>query len=354
MVRGRLAPSPTGFLHLGNAWTFLLAWLAARSQGGEVLLRIDDIDPQRSRPAYAAAIIEDLRWLGLDWDQGPAASVGAVDAEGQGDVGPFAQSRRMALYDAALERLTQDGYVYPCFCSRKELRTLAAAPHMDDVGAPYPGTCRDLTEEQRATLMAQGRRPSLRLRCPEECHCFHDAVQGAQSLTLAQCGGDFVLRRSDGVVAYQLATAVDDALMGVTQVVRGRDILPSTPRQRLLLRLLGHAMPQYAHVPLLLDAAGQRLAKRHAALSLRRLRQAGAQARQIVGLLGCLAGFNPRGGEATPAELLPHVAMSQLPRTDISLTPKVLQAHGLDVGDQALGAAEEAHIPLKPFYKGRL
>lgn len=326
-VRGRLAPSPTGYLHLGNAWAFLLAWLAARAQDGEVLLRIEDIDPQRSRPEYTAAVLEDLNWLGLDWDFGP----GAKDvADAAASVGPYEQSCRGALYAEALARLEQAGLTYPCFCTRKELRSLAAAPHVDDVGAPYPGTCRRLTPAQREAFLARGRRPCVRLRCPEDAVRFTDAVQGPQCLTLADCGGDFALRRSDGVVAYQLAVAVDDALMGITQVVRGRDILPSTPRQIALLRLLGHAVPQYAHVPLLLDQEGQRLAKRHAALSLRSLRQAGAAARDIIGLLGLLANVNPGGGPAAPSELLPGFALSRLPGDDIRLTSELLRVHGLE------------------------
>ncbi|MBE6441137.1 MAG: tRNA glutamyl-Q(34) synthetase GluQRS [Desulfovibrio desulfuricans] len=326
-VRGRLAPSPTGYLHLGNAWAFLLAWLAARAQDGEVLLRIEDIDPQRSRPEYTAAVLEDLNWLGLDWDFGP----GAKDvADAAASVGPYEQSCRGALYAEALARLEQAGLTYPCFCTRKELRSLAAAPHVDDVGAPYPGTCRHLTPAQREAFLARGRRPCVRLRCPEDAVRFTDAVQGPQCLTLADCGGDFALRRSDGVVAYQLAVAVDDALMGITQVVRGRDILPSTPRQIVLLRLLGHAVPQYAHVPLLLDQEGQRLAKRHAALSLRSLRQAGAAARDIIGLLGLLANANPGGGPAAPSELLPGFALSRVPGGDIRLTSELLRAHGLE------------------------
>lgn len=156
-VRGRLAPSPTGFLHLGNAWAFLLAWLACRSKGGSLVLRMEDIDPDRSRPEYADAIIRDLRWLGLDWDEGPDAG---------GPAGPYVQSARMGLYADALNRLDRAGHIYPCYCTRKELRTLAGAPHVGDAGAAYPGTCRNLPPERRAELEAAGRRPCIRLRCP--------------------------------------------------------------------------------------------------------------------------------------------------------------------------------------------
>ena len=279
-VRGRLAPSPTGYMHLGNAWAFLLAWLAVRSAGGTLVLRMEDIDPQRSRPEYARALVEDLRWLGLDWDEGPAVD-GAIPDEGdmaeQGPCGPYFQSARAALYDATLDAMDRAGLVYPCYCTRKELRQLAGAPHVDDAGAPYPGTCRHLSPEERRQREARGRRACLRLRCPEGRFHFQDGLLGEQSFTLEDCGGDFALRRSDGVVAYQLAVALDDALMGITQVVRGRDILTSTPRQLALLRLWGFEPPAYAHIPLLLDGQGERLAKRHQSLGVRELRRQGVQ-----------------------------------------------------------------------------
>lgn len=315
-ICGRLAPSPTGYAHLGNAWAFLLAWLAARARKGVLILRLEDIDPQRSRPEYAAALLEDLRWLGLDWDQGP--DVG-------GPQGPYEQSRRQSAYAAALARLEAAGLTYPCFCTRRELRLLAAAPHAEDAGAPYPGICRDLSAAQREALFGSGRRAAVRLRCPEEPVAFEDALLGPQLFRLAECGGDFALRRSDGVVAYQLAVAVDDALMGVNQVVRGRDILPSTPRQIALLHLLGHTVPAYAHIPLLLDGEGRRLAKRHQSLALRALREQGASARRIVGLLSRLAGLNPRGLPVSPAELLPDFALERLPAADQRVTDQDLR-----------------------------
>ena len=321
VIRGRLAPSPTGYIHLGNAWAFLLAWLAARASSGEVVLRIEDIDPQRSRPEYTAALIEDLTWLGLDWDYGPDKPEPAV-----GRMGPFEQSRRGQHYAASIAQLESAGLTYPCFCTRKELRSMAGAPHVDDAGAPYPGTCRSLNQAQRQALLESGRRPCLRLRCPDGPVNFTDTVFGPQSLTLADCGGDFALRRSDGVVAYQLAVAVDDALMGINQVVRGRDILISTPRQIALLKLLGYGAPAYAHVPLLLDDEGERLAKRHQSLALRNLRQMGADPRRITGLLGALAGCNPGGNAASPAELMPYFSLSRLDGDDIRLGREMLRA----------------------------
>ena len=314
--RGRLAPSPTGYAHLGNAWAFLLAWLAARQNGGSVILRLEDIDPQRSRAAFAEALLDDLRWLGLDWDEGPDAG---------GACGPYVQSQRGDLYAEALRRLESAGLTYPCFCTRRELRNLAGAPHIGDMGTPYPGTCRLLSADERAALISAGRKASVRLRCTDAPVFFVDACLGPQKWSLTDCGGDFALRRSDGVVAYQLAVAVDDALMGVTQVVRGRDILPSTPRQIAILQALGHAPPSYAHIPLLLDAAGERLAKRHASLALRELRSRGVRAEQVVGLLARLAGLNPGGETVRPRELIREFSLRRLPTADRRISPELLR-----------------------------
>ncbi|MDR3039115.1 MAG: tRNA glutamyl-Q(34) synthetase GluQRS, partial [Candidatus Adiutrix sp.] len=225
--RGRLAPSPTGLLHLGNAWAFWLAWLDARQARGRLLLRLEDLDPVRSRPEYARQIRCDLAWLGLDWDE---------------ETPP--QSRRGPAYAAALARLDALGLVYPCFCTRRELRSLAGAPQVGDAGAPYPGTCRGLSPAERAALAAAGRGRALRLAGPpDRLWAFDDRVRGPQRLTLADCGGDFPLRRSDGVYAYQLAVVVDDLAQGVTSVVRGGDILVGTPRQLYLYELLGGRPP---------------------------------------------------------------------------------------------------------------
>ena len=338
-IRGRLAPSPTGYLHLGNAWAFLMAWWAARQAGGRIVLRLEDIDPQRSRDAYALAVMEDLRWLGMDWDEGPelpAVGSGAPLPE-RGECGPYVQSRCSAIYARALQRLQRLGCLYPCFCTRKELRALAGAPHVDDMGAPYPGTCRELSEAQRAALRQAGRRASLRFHGPAEAISFCDAVQGQQCFTLEDCGGDFAVQRSDGVIAYQLAVAVDDGRMGINQVVRGRDILPSTPRQIALLRLLGYEIPTYAHVPLLCDTEGERLAKRHNSLALRSLRAEGVPPGRIVGLLAWLAGANPGRREACAAELTPSFRLDRLPRQDCRLDGLLLDwlRHGAPSGGTA-------------------
>ena len=306
-VRGRLAPSPTGYLHLGNAWSFLLAWLACRSAGGTLVLRMEDLDPERSRPAFAAAIMEDLRWLGLDWDEGP-------DKEKARSMESYFQSARHTFYQGALRRLEEDGAVYPCYCTRKELRSLAGAPHptrespFGDSGAAYPGTCRFLSGEERRMREQEGRRACLRLRCPEHSVAFQDAVYGPHSFSPAQWGGDFALQRSDGVIAYQLAVVVDDGLMGISQVVRGADLLSSTPRQLLLFDLLGFPRPSYAHIPLICDAEGFRLAKRHASLSLRSLREQGVPPENILGFLAWKAGLRERPETARPQELAHDLA----------------------------------------------
>lgn len=319
---GRLAPSPTGLLHLGNAWAFLLAWLSARDQGGRILLRMEDLDPQRSRPEFAAAILKDLKWLGLDWDAGP----GCAGGSGFPECGPFAQSLRAPVYAEALARLEAAGRTYPCFCSRRELRLLASAPHPGEEGPARPDPCRALGAAEQRRRLAAGQHAALRLRCPEEPVAFTDALMGPCRFSPAEFGGDFALRRSDGVVAYQLAVAVDDGGMGVTEVVRGRDLLSSTPRQLLVLRFLGLRAPRYAHIPLLLDAAGERLAKRHASLSLAALRAGGARPERIIGFLAKLAGINPGGGAARPGELIGRFRLDALPREDLRVMEKDMAA----------------------------
>jgi glutamyl-tRNA synthetase len=298
-------------MHLGNAWTFLLTWLSVRSQNGRLVLRVEDIDPQRSKAPFTEALLEDLRWLGLDWDEGP---------DGYTQKTSCLQSRRTFFYEEAIARLEDAGFIYPCFCTRSELRNLGSAPHVEDFGAPYPGTCRTLTKEKQSELFKAGRKAALRLRCAETSVSFDDALWGRQYLELAECGGDFALRRSDGVFSYQLAVTVDDALMGITEVMRGRDILPSTPRQVVLQHLLGYPVPKHIHVPLLLDVKGEKLSKRHKSLTLRELRQKGVDAARLNGLLSQMAGINPSGRPVRPEELLPLYSLDKLPVQDIRLT----------------------------------
>jgi len=290
--RGRFAPSPTGELHLGNARTALLSWLWARSEGGGYAMRVEDIDQPRVRPGLAEQQLEELRWLGLDWDGEPVF-----------------QSHRRQLYEDALRRL--DEQVYPCFCSRAEIAAAASAPHGDE-GPRYPGTCAQLTRAQRDERR-QVRAPALRLRVPPGKISFVDAILGPQVFDVQAMTGDFVLRRADGIFAYQLAVAVDDGAMGITQVLRGADLASSTPRQILLHRLLGQPEPRWAHAPLVLSASGERLSKRDKALSLSVLRAEGADPRQLVAALARLSGI-PAPSGCAPGQLLSGFSLANVPR----------------------------------------
>jgi len=294
-VRGRYAPSPTGALHLGNLRTALLAWLFARAAGGRFVLRIEDLDLPRSRPGAALAILADLRRLGLDWDEGPDVS---------GIFGPYVQSMRQALYDEAIARLREKGLIYPCYCTRAELAQIASAPQGEE-GQPYPGICRRLTTRERAARAASRRRPALRFIAPEEPIQFDDRLHGTVSGSVAATVGDFIVRRSDGIVSYQLAVVVDDALMDITQVIRGADLLASTARQLALYDALEYPRPQeYAHVSLMVDAEGIRLAKRDAAAGLDALRAAGYTPGQVLASLAASCGLHPAETSTTPTDLL--------------------------------------------------
>lgn len=310
-VRGRLAPSPSGLLHLGNAWAFFLAWLDVRKHDGKLVLRIEDIDPQRSKTHYINAIIEDLRWLGLDWDEGP--DIG-------GDFGPYIQSQRYNHYTAALNALNTASLTYPCFCTRKELRAIAGAPHVGDAGAFYPGTCRYLSAEQQNIYRLQGRRPAIRIKTDDHQIIFADKLRGDCNYTLQEVGGDFALCRSDGVFAYQLAVTVDDSAMQINHVVRGNDILPSTPRQIYLAHQLGYSIPQYYHIPLILDENGERLAKRHQSLSLRVLRDYGIRAEEIINLFTRMAGMPSSAYASSPYALCKCFDWNNIPDKNIRIS----------------------------------
>lgn len=315
-VRGRLAPSPTGHMHLGNAWAFMLAWLAARSVGGDVVLRMEDIDPDRAREAYAVGLMCDIEWLGLDWDEGPDKG---------GPHQPYVQSARLDRYAQVLQGLVAAGHVYPCYCTRKELRSLAGAPHPGDAGAAYPGTCRGLSAEERQGREQEGRSASMRVHWPDVAFRFDDLLHGPQSGGSASSGGDFAVRRSDGVFAYQLAVVVDDIDMGVTQVVRGDDLMCCTPRQLLLYHLLGARPPSYLHVPLLLDAEGQRLAKRHRSLEIRALREAGVPAAHVTGYLAWCAGLAPYPQPLAPEACLDRFDIGVLPRGPVTIPANITE-----------------------------
>lgn len=300
---GRLAPSPTGLLHLGNAWSFWMAWLDTRSRNGRLTLRMEDIDPDRAKPAFAQAVRHDLQWLGLTWDE---------------ETPP--QSARSAAYEKILADLKARGFTYPCYCTRKELRTLAGAPQIGDAGAPYPGVCRNLSVHERQAFEAQGRKSSLRLICPpDEVWQFTDRVAGPLSMTLADCGGDFALRRSDGVYAYQLAVVADDIAAGIDSVVRGGDILSSAPRQLYLYSLLGKTPPQYAHLPLVCDYQGERLAKRHQSLTLAALREAGVRPETILGALFHFGGLSDAFRPLSPGGPIDRFTMQSIPNRPIKL-----------------------------------
>ncbi len=315
-VRGRLAPSPTGALHLGNARTFLIAWLRVRSRGGSLVLRMEDLDHPKNKPGAAVAALEDLRWLGFDWDEGP--DVG-------GPYGPYVQTERRLSYARAMAVLKARGLVYPCVCSRRDVEAGQSAPHAED-GLYYPGTCRGLFTDfaaARASL-PDGRLPAWRFRVPEgEIVRFEDAFRGPYEQDVSALSGDFVLARDEDGAGYMLAVVADDAAMGVTEVVRGDDLLPATPRQLLLYRALGLTPPAFLHVPLVVSADGRRLAKRHGDTRIASLRRAGVPPEKVVGLLAWWCGWAAWGESVALRDLLPRFDLCRLPRVPVVLTPTV-------------------------------
>ena len=266
---GRFAPTPSGRMHLGNVFAALLAWLSVRSRDGEMVLRMEDLDTQRTSADFAQVLREDLRWLGLDYDR---------------ETPP--QSQRTEAYDEAFRILEEKGLLYPCYCTRSQLHSVNA-PHLSDGTYVYPGTCRHLTREQRASF---GRKPAWRVTVPDKVWQIKDWVQGEYSLNLSTDCGDMVVRRADGVYVYQLAVTVDDGEAGVTEVVRGMDLLSSAPRQMYLQEQLGLPHPDYAHVPMLLAPDGRRLSKRDRDLDLGELRKR-VTAEQLIGTLAYSAGI---------------------------------------------------------------
>lgn len=288
MTVGRFAPSPSGRMHLGNVFTALLAWLSVRSQDGKMLLRIEDLDPDRSTRAYITALREDLCWLGLDWDEEMPL-----------------QSTRGAVYTEAFSQLD----TYPCYCTRSEMHD-ASAPHASDGTFIYAGTCRNLTDAERADKQ---RKPAWRVRVPEETVSFCDGVFGTQEEKLAEECGDFIVRRSDGVYAYQLAVVCDDALGGVTEVVRGSDLLGSTARQIWLYRTLGFPVPQFYHVPLLVAPDGKRLSKREKSLDMAHLREKYTP-ETLLGRLAHIAGLTETDAPIAARELINQFSWEKIDR----------------------------------------
>ncbi len=299
MPIGRFAPTPSGRLHLGNLLCALLAWLSAKAEGGQCLLRIEDIDIPRCPRRLAQQALEDLDWLGFIWD-GPVVY----------------QSERTQEYQRHLDMLKQQGLVYPCFCTRAQLMA-SRAPNLGDTQVVYPGTCSSLTPEE-AALRRKERTPAMRLRVPDETIAFTDGLAGAFEENLARDCGDFILQRSDGLWGYQLAAVVDDALSGVTQVVRGRDILSATPRQIYLLRRLGYPVPEYIHIPLLMDHQGRRLAKRDKDLDLSALSKKYTPA-HVRGILAWSAGLTEEVRPISFEELLKDFSWDKVRREDFRL-----------------------------------
>ena len=278
---GRFAPTPSGRMHLGNVFAALIAWASVRSRGGEMVLRMEDLDTQRTSLEYASQLRGDLAWLGLDYDR---------------ETPP--QSQRSQVYDRYFDRLKELGLLYPCYCTRSQLHSVNA-PHLSDGTYVYPGTCRDLSEEMRA---AMDRPPAWRVRVPDRQWEFCDLVQGEYRLNLATDCGDMVVRRADGVYVYQLAVTVDDGEAGVTEVVRGMDLLSSAPRQMYLQELFGFPHPAYGHVPMLLAPDGRRLSKRDRDLDLGQL-QKWVSAQEVIGTLAYSAGLIEQNTAISAKEL---------------------------------------------------
>ena len=301
MTKGRFAPSPTGRMHLGNVYAALLSWLSAKSKGGEWVLRIEDIDPARSKQEYADRIMDDLEWLGLTWD---------------GEV--TYQSQRQDIYEHYFDLLDKEGLLYPCFCTRADLLA-TQAPHESDGRVVYKGTCRNMTP----TDYPQGITPAWRIRVPDRTIETADGHYGTYRTNLTTEIGDFIVRRKDGAFAYQLVVVVDDLLMGITEVVRGRDLLLSTPQQLFMAQTLRNLdtekmFPEvrYTHFPLLVNEAGLRLSKRDKSLDMGVLREQHS-AQEIIGFIAHLAGITPTQHPITPQELLPFFRWEKIPTEDI-------------------------------------
>lgn len=310
---GRFAPTPSGFLHLGNIFCSLLAWLYAKSVGGKIILRIEDLDPQRCTHAKADALARDLEWLELFWDEGAYASSNSEQ---------YFQSQRSDVYAQYFAQLQAQELVYPCFCSRAELHA-AEAPHLSDGRTIYAGTCRNISQQEREAK-SKLRAPAYRLQVANAPLRFTDGHYGNQCYNLVRESGDFIVRRSDGVFAYQLAVTIDDALMGVTQVVRGCDLLSSTPMQLYIYKLLNFTPPSFCHIPLLVAPDGRRLAKRDKDLEISVLRRHFGSPEPIIGYLAHMAGQIDKPEPIGAAELLPIFDANKIPTKNIIVPQELL------------------------------
>ena len=310
MTRGRYAPSPTGFLHLGNARTALVAYWHAKARNGTFLMRVEDLDSARSKPEMVSANLDELRWLGLSWDEGP--DVG-------GPSRPYVQSQRFSLYETALNKLVIQNRVFECYLSRKDLREIASAPHGQM--PVYSKAERALNKRVKDQKIVEGKPPSLRFRVDKPTVSFTDILQGEQTVEL----GDFVVKRADGEWAYQLAVVVDDSAMNITEVVRGDDLLQSTAAQLLLYDALELAPPTFLHVPLLMDETGERMAKRKGSLTLTALREKGVKPERVVGLLAHTLGLTPEPGEMSVPEGLELYSLTSLSPLPCSLSSELLE-----------------------------
>lgn len=284
-VVGRFAPSPTGRMHAGNIYASLLAWLIAKAQGGRIVLRIEDLDKDRSRDSFIAQVQRDYEMLGLTWDEGP-----------------YFQHDKDEAYQHAFDVLADKCGVYPCFCSRADLKAAASAPHLGEKNV-YTGTCRFLTDAQRAEKLKE-KHPSYRVIVPDKVYAFDDAIQGSYSQNLMQQCGDFLIRRADALFAYQLAVIVDDAAQGINSVVRGYDLITSSPQQMFLLEQLGHAAPVYAHVPLFVNSQGKRLSKRDKDASLEQMLETYKSVPALLGHIAYVGKIIDEDVPATAEELL--------------------------------------------------
>lgn len=307
-IVGRFAPSPSGRMHLGNVYCALLSWLSAKADGGQWILRIEDLDLQRCKRQFADVLENDLLWLGLKWDEGGSNC---------GTKGPYYQSERSSIYEQYFQQLVEAGLTYPCFCRRADLLS-AQAPHASDGRVVYSGVCLNLSPNQQAELAKQ-RPPAIRIRVPNEEVSYVDGHFGYQTENLQLDCGDFIIRRSDKSFAYQLAVVVDDALMGVTQVVRGCDLLPSTHQQLFLYKMLGFNAPQFYHLPLLMSQSGARLAKRDVGADVGALRLSCCRAQRVIGQLAFWAGLIDRPQPISADELLSEFQWNKIPLKNITV-----------------------------------